>query len=112
MSVDTHTVAMWASILLTAGSQLLLKHGSSGRAGLLGAMVHPSVLLGYGCFIVVTLCSVYALVEVELKVLTAWGGVTHPLVMLGAASFLGERVGWRGMVGVLLVAVGIVVFSL
>jgi len=103
---------MWAAVALTALSQLLLKHGRRERDELLGAMVHPSVLAGYGCFVVVTWLSIYALVEVELKVLTAWTGATYPLVVIGAASFLGERVSRRGMVGVALVAVGIAVFSL
>ena len=105
-------IAMGCGILMTAVSQVLLKIGASQNPTLLRRLLSGPVICGYGLFFLVTVLNVLALKVLEMKVLTAFTSLTYVLTTLLSKIVLQEAVGRRQLVGCVMIALGLVVFSL
>ena len=109
--ISTHWLALAGCVVLTACAQILLKKGAlSGRRFF--ASLNPSTLSGYGLFGCVTVLSVYAFQQIELKTVTAWTATTYLLVAGLAHVVLDEPMTWSKAVGCFLVVAGGVAFAL
>lgn len=107
-----HTTSMLLGIVLTASAQILLKRGAVAGASLLGSLLNPFTLFGYAVFGLVTILAVYAMQAIELKIVTAWTGLTYLLVIVAARLLLQERLTRARIFGSLLIVSGIIVFHL
>lgn len=107
-------MAMLAAIGLTCVGQLLMKAANQTGAKRypLGGLLHPLMVAGLGVMFGVTLLASYALGQVSLGTFTAWNATVYPLTVLSAAAVFKERLGWRVLLGVACVCMGVVVFSL
>ncbi len=103
------------SVLLTGISQTVLKW-SAGREGkfrgFLGDYLKLPIVCAYTIFVIVTICSVLALREMELKVFYALTGLNFVVVVIFSAIFLKEKVNPRVIGSVFLIILGVVVFNL
>lgn len=107
----SHALALGACLLLTATSQLLLKHGASGETTARSALLNRFTLSGYALLVMVTVLAVYAMQAIELKVVTAWTALTYLMVTAGSATILGEHVNRARWLGSALIVAGIAVFQ-
>lgn len=112
MSLSSYEVALALSIVLTAVSQLLLRSGARNRKGFLASFLHPKTISGYGLFLVVTLLTTYSMRVLHLRTVTAWSSLAYVIVPFSAAVFLKENLDRRTIAGSILIALGILVFSL
>ena len=103
------------SVLLTGMSQTILKWaaGRDGKfGGFLGDYLKLPILCAYTIFVLVTICSVLALREMDLKVFYALMGLNFVVVVIFSAIFLKEKVNPRVIGSVILIIFGVVVFNL
>jgi len=106
MTFSLHHAALAASILLTVGSQILLKLGTSCKSGRLNGFI----LAGLVSFGLVTVLIVYALQAVEMKTLIAFNALIYVVMPVAARHLLRENVSARQLAGSLLILLGILVF--
>ncbi|MDE4907323.1 hypothetical protein L0665_01640 [Methanogenium marinum] len=102
-------------MLLTGISQTILKWaaGRDGKyGGFIGDYVKLPIMCAYGIFVLVTISTVLALREMDLKVFYALTGLNFVVVVIFSAIFLKENVNSRVIGSVLLIILGVVVFNL
>jgi uncharacterized membrane protein len=100
------------SIVLTGISQILLKIGARNANTPLGVYLNPATLTGYFVFIVVTICGIFALRGLELKLFYALASLNYVVVILLSRIVLKEGLSRNKVVAVCLIVVGVVVFNL
>jgi multidrug transporter EmrE-like cation transporter len=101
------------SILLTSIAQILLKIGANKKSTNESIYLNRATMSGYGLFLVVTILSVLALKGIELKTFyAAVYALNFILVAIFSWKFLGESLSKKKVVGILLIALGIIVFNL
>ena len=108
--LSTHWLALAGSVVLSACAQVLLKKGAVSDRRFM-ASLNPTTLTGYALFGCVTVLSVYAFQQVELKTGTAWISATYLLVAGLAHLFLGEPLTRSKIVGCSLVVAGGITFA-
>jgi len=111
-SLLPHACALALVILLSACSQLLLKLGAAGKKSRLESFFNSRTLSGCALFLVVTLLSVFAMQRIHLATVTAWSGINYILIAILSRTLLKENVSRSALLGCLLVALGIALFSL
>lgn len=99
-------IALFFAILMTVGSQLLLKIGSSKPSNSLNV----TTLAGLLMLGVVTVLMVFALQEILLKVAVALNALSFAVMPLAAKIFLGEKITTKLYVGVAIIIMGIAIF--
>jgi drug/metabolite transporter (DMT)-like permease len=108
-------VLVFLAVILTGISQILLKTGSESRCGntpSFKAYLNKYTISAYVIFLIVTIISVIALIEVPLKLFSTIASLNFVVVALLSWVFLKEEMN-RGMVaGILLIVSGIIVFNL
>lgn len=109
-TLTSHYAALASCIALTAAAQIFLKLGATASRSTLVSLVNPWTICGYGLFALVTVLSVYAMQRVDLKVVTAWTGLTYIFVMVASRMVLGELLTLTRIVGIILIAAGVVIF--
>ena len=107
-----HYAALAGSIVLTVCAQLLLKRGVSNNTSILSSFLNPWTIIGWGLFFIVTILSVYAMQEIELKTVTAWASTSYLLVVILALFIYKERLTSGKIIGCLLIVIGIITFSM
>ena len=100
------------SIVLTGISQILLKIGARNDNTPLGVYLNPATLMGYFMFLIVTVCSIFALKGLELKLFYALASLNYVVVMVLSRVVLKEDLGRNKVVALCLIVVGVVVFNL
>ena len=112
-------IASWlfalVSIFLTGVGQTLLKMGAKkggGKNQFVDAYLNRHVIIAYGLFIVVTLFSVYALRDIPLKVFYSLTSLNFFIVMIFSYFVLKEPVNREQVIGVVLIAVGVIIFNM
>jgi len=107
-------------VLLSAAGQLLVKAGAdrtrrnpenTGGPGLLRRVLNPFLLAGVACVALVPLLYTRALAGTALSRAYAATGLSYPLVMMGSAFLLKERIRPRQYAGSLLILAGFLVWS-
>jgi len=106
MSNFLNYAALILAILMTVGSQILLKIGASKPSGSMNVIT----LTGLAMFGVVTVLVVFALQAILLKTVIALNALTFVTMPLAAKMFLGEDFTKRGIIASIVIVVGIVVF--
>jgi len=103
------------AVVLTGISQTILKWaaGRDGKiGGFIGDYLKVPIVCAYAIFLLVTVCTVLALREMDLKVFYALSGLNFVVVVIFSAVFLKEEVNKRVIGSVLLIILGVVVFNL
>jgi multidrug transporter EmrE-like cation transporter len=101
------------SILLTSLAQILLKVGANKKNTNESIYLNRATMGGYGLLLLVTVLSVLALKGIELKVFYAAAyALNFILVAIFSWKFLGEPLSRKKIAGILLIALGIIVFNL
>ena len=109
MTVNVHALASFGAVVCTVMAQLSLRRGARARARperiafTLGAMA---------LFGLTTLLGLYGLAKMPLKTTTVWSAGAYPAVAVAAMVLFRERTSAAGWSGILLVALGIVIFGL
>ena len=104
-----------AAVLLTGAGQVLLKIGArkgAGKGGMWGVYTHPATLVGYGMFLVVTICTIYALQGMDLKTLYALMSLNPLVVMVLSVFVLNESLTKNKLIAVGLIFCGLLVFNI
>lgn len=100
-----------AAMLFTGVGQILLKIGAR-KGGTMQMYTNPATLAGYGLFLVVTICSIYALQVIELKTLYALMSLNPLVVMVLSVLVLKETLTKNKVIAVGLIFCGQLVFNL
>ncbi|WAI01200.1 hypothetical protein [Methanogenium organophilum] len=103
------------SILLTGISQTILKWaaGRDGRfRGFIGDYLKLPIVCAYAIFVLVTISTVLALREIDLKVFYALTGLNFVVVVIFSSVFLKEEVNPRIIGSVLIIILGVAIFNL
>ena len=100
------------SILLTGVSQVLLKIGARNTNTPMEAYLNPATAAGYFMFLIVTICAVFALQGLELKLLYALTSLNYVVVMVLSGVVLKEELNMDKLRAVGLIVIGVVVFNL
>ncbi len=101
-----HYTALMAAILMTVGSQILLKVGASSAKGSLNFIT----LAGLAMFGLVTVLVIFAMQALLLKTVLALSALTFVAMPLASRIFLGQTLNRRGMIASLVIVIGIAVF--
>ena len=106
-------VAMILSVLVADISQIMLKKAAVRTyARWIDQYLNPLVIFAYVLFVVSTVCSVLGYQKLPLSMMPLWNASGQFFVTLFAYLFLGERPSKKKLLGLGIVLVGIVVFSL
>ena len=108
---DIHYVYLIASVLAASLSQLLLKKGAmQHHASLWREYWNPWVLCGYLVLlgsVFLTICGLRGLEYLNAPIVESLGYVLVPVL---GAVFFREKLGWRRLVGIVCIVIGMVVF--
>jgi uncharacterized membrane protein len=107
----THYLAIVAVILFMGMGQILLKQGTLNKKNWIRSFFNLYTFLGYGLYMLVPIFSIYALRVIYLKDLNAWTGLVYVLVVVLSRVILKERVNRTMVMGCILIAIGVFVFS-
>ena len=100
------------SIVLTGISQTLLKIGARNNSTPLGVYLNPATMMGYFMFLIVTVCSIFALKGLDLKLFYALTSLNYVVVMVLSRIVLREGLSRNKVVAGCLIVAGVVVFNL
>jgi multidrug transporter EmrE-like cation transporter len=101
------------SIILTSIAQVLLKIGATRKNVNESIYFNRATISGYGLLLIVTPLSVLALKGIELKVFySAAYALNFVLVAILSWKILGETLTRKKCFGILIIAIGIIVFNL
>lgn len=100
------------SIVLTGISQILLKIGARNDNTSLGAYLNPATLTGYFVLLIVTICGVFALKGLDLKLFYALASLNYVVVVMLSRIVLKESLSRNKVVALCLIVVGVIVFNL
>lgn len=99
------------AVFLTSIAQVLLKIGAR-KSGTTQIYINPATLSGYGLFLIVTICTIYALQVIELKTLYALMSLNPLVVMVLSFFVLNETITKNKVIAVGLIFCGLLVFNL
>lgn len=106
-------LCMFLSITIAAGSQILLKKTAQRKyKAWYQQFLDPMSILAYGCMVLSTLFSVIAHREIPLSIAPVWNSSSFMMVALFSFLFLGEKPSKQKWKGMILMVIGIIVFSL
>lgn len=100
-------------VIIAALSQILLKKAAMKHYdSWIGQYLNAPVILAYFIFFVSSFCSVVALKVLPLSLMPVWNASSYFFVTLFAYLFMKEKPNRRKLLGLSVLLVGIVVFSL
>lgn len=101
------------SVLVVSVAQVLLKSSANRehRNGL-REYLNWRVALAYAMMLATTFMTIIAYRQVQLKDGPVWSSLGYVFVLVLGRLFLGERVTWSRVAGILLIIAGIYVFTL
>lgn len=99
------------AIILTAGSQVLIRSGAKGRTSVTTSFFHPLTMSGYFSFVIVVVLMNYALQQLLMSTVIAWNSLTYIATPLAGWFILKDKLTLRMFIGALLIVVGIIIFS-
>jgi len=105
-------IFVFLSIFFTGISQILLKIGAGNGRSMLHTYLNAPTVTGYFLFLVVTICSIYALQVVELKSLYALSSLNYVAVLVLSSAVLKEKLSRNKLLSILLIVSGLIVFNL
>lgn len=102
------------AVVLTGVAQVLLKKGAilaMKEKSMLKSYLNSYSVVAYGLFFIVTLLSLLSMKKILVKEMVIFLPLTYLIVPLLSRIFLKESVSKSQLIGILLVAAGIAVFS-
>ncbi|HBQ14176.1 MAG: hypothetical protein EVA89_24830 [Sandaracinaceae bacterium] len=105
-------VYVLGAVAMTGVGQVLVKQASTRAETGLRIFTSWRLVLGYTFLFGMTLLTQLALHDMTLRELSVWITLTYPLTIGLSALWLEERVGLRELLGLAVLVVGLVVFSL
>ncbi|MES9827254.1 MAG: EamA family transporter [Candidatus Thiodiazotropha sp.] len=106
MSDFSNHLALFAAVLLTVGSHVLLKIGSTSTKGYLNMTTMTAVMM----FSLVTVLIVYSLQAIMLKTVIAMSALTFVLVPIASWIFLREELTKQGILASIIIVLGIIIY--
>jgi drug/metabolite transporter (DMT)-like permease len=100
-------------VIFTSIGHLLLKVAATRVAESGGRIyMHPLSVVGYGIFAVVAFLSIYAMKGLDMKVFFALNSLTYICIPLLAYLALRESFTRNKIIGVIIIAIGVLMFNL
>jgi len=100
-------VALYVSVFLGAGGQMLLKWGVSHHERLITLLMDPFLMLGLSCYFIAALFYIYALREIPLSVAFPSVALSYVLVAYSAHYCFGEPIGMLKWIAMALILSGV-----
>lgn len=100
------------SIILIGVSQILLKIGSGNGRSMLRMYVNLPTMTGYLLSFMETICSIYAMRGIELKLFYALASLCYVVVLILSVFVLKEKLSRPKLFAVGLIVAGLVIFNL
>lgn len=108
----SNEIALALSIVLTAVAQSLLRLGAKDKARIIHSFLNTRTLAGYLIFGIVVFLIIYSMQKIPLRTVAAWNSITYILTPLVGHWLTKDPFNSRMALGSLIIAAGIVVFSL
>lgn len=101
------------SVFISSVSQIILKKSAAMHySNKINEYINPRVLSAYGIFLISTLITMYAYKYVPISMGSVLESLGYIFVVFLSRFYLGERLGTRKLIGIMIIIVGIVVFSI
>lgn len=107
-----HIAALSTGVLITSLSQVLLRLGAKDKKTWLGSFLNLKTALGYSLFVIVVLLTTFASQGISMRAVVAWNSAAFLSTILMARLFLKERVSRGSLAGIVMIIIGLVVFSI
>ena len=106
-------LVMLAGVLIASGAQIMLKISANKKdGGYLSQYLNPLVIGAYIVMVLSTLCTLYAYRAVPLSSAPIWDALSQISVISLSCLVLKEKISKKQRIGILVVAVGFVLFLL
>jgi uncharacterized membrane protein len=99
-------------VILIGLGQVFLKLGAKNRKNVASLFLNPFTIIGYALFVIVTICTVLALEDIELKALYTIMSFSYILIIVFSKLFLGESISTNKIAATVLIVLGVVIFNL
>ena len=103
-----YVILFLISILISSFSQILLKKGSSQK----NIYLNKFTIFGYGIMVFATLLTLFAYKNVNLSLGQILQSLSFVFVTILSSIFLKEKIGLRKSIGIFVIIIGILIFSL
>lgn len=104
---------VFISHIIAACSQMLLKKAAGKKySAWWRSYLNPYVITAYSLFVITTILSVLAMRFIPLSVSAALGASGQIIVPVMSYFFLHEKISKKRLTGMLLIVVGIIIFSI
>lgn len=100
------------SFILVGISQILFKIGSGNTKSAIRMYANVPTITGYGLCFIETICSIYALRGIELKLFYALGSLCYLIVLVLSVVVLKEKLNNYKLFAVILIAAGLAIFNI
>jgi drug/metabolite transporter (DMT)-like permease len=100
------------AVALTGICQVLLKMGAKNTKTFLGTYINIYSLIGYFSFILVTIFTLLALREMDLKLLYILASTSYIVVAILSRIFLKEQLSRRRIFSLGAILIGVLIFNL
>ena len=102
-----------AGVLISAFAQVLLKKSADTKKdNIIKEYLHVKTICSYAIFFIATLCSVFAYKYLPLSYGPILGTLEYIFVAILSYIFLKERIKRKKLVGLLIVLVGVFIYSI
>ena len=102
-----------ASVLISSLSQVVLKKSASKKyPSIIAEYLNPQVIFAYALFFIATLVTVYAFRYIPLSFGPVLESLSYIFVGILSVYVLKEKVTKKGLVGMALIIIGVIVFAL
>lgn len=107
-------IALFVAIILTSVSNVMIKMGAKTSGAELNVRIFLNhyILTGLSMFVLVTLLTTFAARILPLRTIVAWTAATYVLTQFAARLFLKEPLKRDNYLGVLLIMMGLIIYSL
>ncbi|NQU06713.1 MAG: hypothetical protein HQ568_11515 [Calditrichaeota bacterium] len=112
--INTHLneIALGLSIILTAFAQSLLRLGARDKKRIVASFLNIQTISGYLIFFIVVILMIYSMQKIPMRTVVAWNSITYILTPMVGRWLTGDPFTSRMAFGSVIIAVGMVVFSL
>lgn len=108
-----YTVIFMLSVCIASMSQILLKKSANiERKGKIAEYMNKEVILSYGLLFVSTLLTLYAYKEVKLSMGLVLETISYILIPILSYFILKEKISKRQIYGIVLIMLGIIIYSI
>jgi len=100
-----------AAILLGVGGQMLLKSAADGSSTVVGQLLNPSTIIGFGIYICAAICYIVALKKIPISIAFPSVSASYAIVAVLAHLLWDEPLAWPQIAGLLLICSGVLLIN-